>query len=86
MIIKTNLVVSAPEPVVTNSSGREEVFKTSISHPLLEGELYFYHGSKDRDVKLTSLQNTILDDINQIIAGIESLRDIKKPGKVGSKC
>lgn len=68
--MKINVMVHTP---VCVSSGEEGVFKTKITHPKLDGELFFFHGENNREQTLGVLCNSITEDISEIVKTIEDL-------------
>ena len=64
---KINVLISEPVEV---SPG---VFKTFIMHPKLDGELSFVHGRNNRDQTLSVLQNSIVEDIKEIVEDIQNM-------------
>jgi hypothetical protein len=69
--LKINIVVH--EPIIVNAE--ETIFKTRITHPKLDGELYFFHSKNNRDQTLSVLSNSIMEDIDEIV---ETIKDIVK--------
>lgn len=67
MKLKINVIVQ--EPVVVNVE--ETIFKTRITHPSLDGELYFFHSKNNRDQTINVLSNSIMEDISEIVKTIE---------------
>lgn len=70
--MKFNLNVEEPEQI---SDG---VFRTTLSHPLLEGKLSFIHGTTNRDQTLMSLTNSLVDDIKDLVTTFGELTKAKK--------
>ena len=66
--MKINVVVN--DPIEINSG----VYRTSITHPLLEGELFFIHSVKNRDHLLESISNTLVEDVKEVFGKIQKLR------------
>ena len=69
--MKVNLVVSKPIQI-TNDIG-DKVFKTTLTHPKLNGQLSFIHGETNRDETLMAVANSLSDDINEIMRSVEEL-------------
>ena len=67
--MKINLSVSEPENV------GEGMYKTKFTHPLLEGELWFFHGKNNQGVTLGAIQPSLADDISEVVT---SFNDLKK--------
>lgn len=72
MKMKLNLIVSEPLPLGDIGS---RIFKTMITHPKLEGALYFIHGENNRDETLGAITNSIIDDVNEILTTIKELKN-----------
>ena len=70
--MKVNLIVSEPMTIGDIGTG---VFKTMLTHPKLEGALYFIHGKSNREETLSVITNSLMEDINQIV---ETVKDLTK--------
>ena len=66
--MKINLAVSEPEEL--DNGG----YKTTFTHPLLEGELFLVHSKKNLNVTLNALENSLAEDIKEILAQIQDLK------------
>jgi hypothetical protein len=66
--MKINLAISEPEELDNG------VYKTTFSHPLLEGELFLVHSKNNLKVTLSALENSIAEDIKEILAQIQDLK------------
>ena len=69
--MKINLYVNEPVQV---TQGENEVYKTTLTHPKLEGSLYFFHGKSNRVETLSAVTNTLTDDINEAIELVKQLK------------
>ena len=68
--MKINLTVGQPIKISTDDN---EIYKTELTHPRLEGQLSFFHGKNNRDEILVSLTSTMVEDVAEIIKNINSL-------------
>lgn len=68
---KINVMINDPVEV---SAG---VFKTTITHPKLDGELSFIHGPSNRDQTLGAIQNSIVEDVKEIMETIKEMTGSK---------
>ena len=69
--MKINLNVGE---AVRVTEGENEVYKTTITHPKLDGSLYFFHGKSNRGETLNSITNTLTDDIYEAIELVKQLK------------
>lgn len=70
--MKLNLEISDPLDMGNGA------FKTTFTYKGLEGELFFIHGKNNRDSFLDGLGNTLVEDINEIVANIQDLTGKKR--------
>jgi hypothetical protein len=66
--MKINVIVSEPEELGNG------VYRTSITHHLLDGELSFTHSTRNRDLTLGAITNSLADDVKEIIEKVQDLR------------
>lgn len=56
------LQIGTPEEVTTG------VFKTALTHPLLEGELYFVHGRNSAQITLDAVNTGLVKEVKNLVA------------------
>lgn len=66
--MKLNLTVSDSIKVT------DGVYRVELSHPKMEGTLWFYHGETNKENILESFQSNIVEDLTEIITAVQSLR------------
>ena len=63
----------------------EGVFKTTLSHPTLEGNLHFIHSSKNRDSILSGLTESNMPSLTDVISLAGDLFNGTKRAKADTK-
>jgi hypothetical protein len=66
--MKINVVINEPEDMGNG------VYRTTVSHPLLEGEMFFTHSSRNRDLTLGAMENSLVDDVKEIMQQVQELK------------
>lgn len=57
------------------------VFRTGLTNPKLEGELFFIHGINNKGITLSSIRESFLGDVTEIVSLIGDLTNGKGNGK-----
>jgi hypothetical protein len=63
MKLKLKLIIQEPELM----QGSTITYQTKLTHPQLEGELIFWHGKDNREELLKSLNNSLMEDVEEIV-------------------